>query len=63
MSKSFIYPIDVQYPHTMNVEDIKCYSLTEIARAKVNGQENALDQRGRKPNDSSTSSAVSSLQY
>ena len=33
----------------MNVEGIKCYSLTDIARAKVKGQENALDQRGRNP--------------
>ena len=39
MSESFIYPIDVKYPFTMNAEDIKCYSLTEIARAKVKGQE------------------------
>ena len=49
MSESFIYPIDVKYPYTMHVEDIKCYSLTEIERTKVKGQENALDQRGRNP--------------
>ena len=49
MSESLIHPTDVKYPFTMNAEDIKCYSLTEIARAKVKGQENALDQRGRNP--------------
>ena len=35
--------------YTMHVEDTKCYPLTDIARTKVKGQENALDQRGRNP--------------
>ena len=49
MSESFIHPTDVKYPFTDVIEDVKFYSLTEIARVIVTREENALDQRGRNP--------------
>ena len=49
MSESFIHPTDVRYPSTNNVEDVKCYSLTEIARMIARKAVNVLDQRGRNP--------------
>ena len=51
MSESFIHPSDVRYPFTDSMDDVKFYSLTEIARGIVcKGEEaNALDQRGRNP--------------
>ena len=51
MSESFINPTDIRYPFTDNMEDIKFYSLTEIARGIVcKGEEtNALDRSGRNP--------------
>jgi len=32
MSESFIHPTDIKYPFFHNAEDLKHYSLTEIAR-------------------------------
>ena len=49
MSESFVHPTDVKYPFTENVEHVKFYSLTRIARLIVRGEDNALDQRGRNP--------------
>ena len=49
MSESFVHPTDVKYPFTEDIEHVKFYSLTEIARLIVRGEENALDQRGRNP--------------
>ena len=49
MSESFIHPSDVRYHFTNNVEDVKCYSLTGIARMIGRRVVNALDQRGRNP--------------
>ena len=49
MSESFIHPSDVRYPFTNNVEDVKCYSLTGIARMIARRAVNVLDQRGRNP--------------
>ena len=49
MSESFIHPTDVRYPFTNNVEDVKCYSLTGIARMIARKAVNVLDQRGRNP--------------
>ena len=49
-SESFIHPTDVKYPFSGNIEDIKCYSLTEIARVTISKEEaNALDQKGKNP--------------
>ena len=49
MSESFVHPSNVKHPFTNNVDNIKFYSLTEIARAIICKTEeaNALDQRGR----------------
>ena len=50
MSESFIHPTDVKYPFTHdNMEDVKFYSVTEIARGIIcKGEEaNALDHEGR----------------
>ena len=51
MSESFIYPSDVRYPFTDNMDNVKFYSLTEIARGIIYKAEeaNILDQRGRNP--------------
>ena len=49
MSESFIHPTDLRYPFIDNTEDLKCYSLTEVARATVNEADNVLDYRGRNP--------------
>ena len=49
MSESFIHPTDVRYPFTDNMDNVKFYSLTEIARGKIIEEANALDQRGRNP--------------
>ena len=49
MSELLINPTDVRYPFTDNVEDVKFYSLTEIARVTVTREENSLDQRGKNP--------------
>ena len=46
MSESFIHPSDVRYPFTDSMDDVKFYSLTEIARGIIE-EANALDQRGR----------------
>ena len=47
MSESFIHPSDVKYPFFHNAEDLKCYSLTEVARATIKEADNVLDCRGR----------------
>jgi len=49
MSESFIHPTDIKYPFIDNTEDLKYYSLTEIARATVKEESNVLDYRGRNP--------------
>ena len=51
MSESFIHPSDVRYPLTDSMDDVKFYTLTEIARGIICKAEeaNALDQRGRNP--------------
>ena len=49
MSESFIHPSDVKYPFFHNAEDLKCYSLTEVARATIKEADNVLDCRGRNP--------------
>ena len=49
MSESFIHPTDVKYPFTDNMENVKLYSVTEIARVKVKGAANALDHGGKNP--------------
>ena len=46
MSESFIHPTDVRYPFTDNMDNVKFYSLTEIARGIIE-EANALDKRGR----------------
>ena len=48
MSESLIHPTDAKYPFTNNIEDVKFYSLTAIARSTVS-EEEALDHRGRNP--------------
>ena len=49
MSESFIHPDNVKYPFTYKTEDVKYYSLPEIAKVIVEKAANALDQRGRNP--------------
>jgi len=49
MSESFIHPSDVKYPFFHNAEDLKSYSLTEVARATIKEADNVLDCRGRNP--------------
>ena len=49
MSESFIHPTDIKYPFFDSTEDLKYYSLTEIAVATVKGADNVLDNRGRNP--------------
>ena len=49
MSESFIHPTDIKYPFIDNTEDLKYYSLTEIAIATVKEADNVLDNRGRNP--------------
>ena len=50
MSESFTHPTDVNYPFTHdNTENVKCYSLTGIARMIARRAVNVLDQRGRNP--------------
>ena len=49
MSESFIHPTDIKYPFFHNAEDLKYYSLSEIARATVEEEANVLDYRGRNP--------------
>ena len=49
MSESFIHPSDIKYPFIDNTEDLKYYSLTEVAGATVKGEANVLDYRGRNP--------------
>ena len=49
MSESFIHPTDVKYPFFDNTEDLKYYSLTEIAKATTMGDANVLDNTGRNP--------------
>ena len=49
MSESFIHPTDVKYPFTDNMENVKLYSVTEIARVEVKGAANALDHGGKNP--------------
>ena len=46
MSESFIHPTDVKYP---TKEDNKCYSLTAIARATVEGEAYVSDRSGWNP--------------
>ena len=48
MSESLVHPTDAKYPFTDNIEDVKFYSLTAIARSTVS-EEEALDHRGRNP--------------
>ena len=48
MSESLVHPTDAKYPFTDNIEDVKFYSLTAIARSIVS-EEEALDHRGRNP--------------
>jgi len=48
MSESFIHPTDIKYPFIDNTEDLKHYSLTEIASAIIKEADNVLDCRGRK---------------
>ena len=49
MSESFIHPTNVKYPFTDNIEDVKFYSLTEIASVTISKEANVLDQRGKNP--------------
>ena len=49
MSESFIHPTDIKYPFIDNAEDLKYYSLTEVARATVKEEANVLDYSGRNP--------------
>ena len=49
MCESFIHPTDVMYPFTDNIEGVKCYSLTEIAKMTVKGDTNVLDRSGLNP--------------
>jgi len=49
MSESFIHPTDIKYPFIDNTEDLKYYSLSEIARATIKEAYNVLDYRGRNP--------------
>ena len=49
MSESFIHPTDIKYPFFHNAEDLKSYSLTEVARATIKEADNVLDCRGRNP--------------
>jgi len=49
MSESFIHPSDIKYPFNANAEELKCYSLTEIASAIIDEADNVLDYRGRNP--------------
>ena len=49
MSESFIHPSDIKYPFFHNAEELKYYSLSEIARAIVAEADNVLDYRGRNP--------------
>ena len=46
MSESFVHPNDIKYPLIEHNEDLKYYSLTEIADATVKGANNVLDNRG-----------------
>jgi len=47
--QSYVLPIDVRYPFFHRAEDLKYYSLSEIARATVKGAANVLDCTGRNP--------------
>ena len=49
MSESFIHPTDIKYPFFDSSEDLKSYSLTEMARARVKEANNVLDNTGRNP--------------
>ena len=50
MSESFIHPTDVNYPFTHdNIDNVKGYSLTGIARMIARRAVNVLDQRGKNP--------------
>ena len=49
MSEAFIHPTSIKYPFTDYTEDLKCYSLTEVARATVAEADNVLDCSGRTP--------------
>ena len=49
MSESFIHPDYVKYPFMYKTEDVKYFSLPEIAKVIVEKAANALDQRGRNP--------------
>ena len=49
MCESFIHPTDIKYPVFDNTEDLKYYSLTEIAIATVKEADNVLDYSGRNP--------------
>ena len=49
MSESFIHPMDVKYPISDINGDVRCYSLTGVARMINKGATNVLDQRGRNP--------------
>jgi len=49
MSESFIHPSDIMYPFIDNTEDLKSFSLTEIAMATIKEADNVLDCRGRNP--------------
>ena len=48
MSESFIHPTDVKYPFTDKMEDVKFYSVTEIARGIIY-KGDALDRSGLNP--------------
>ena len=49
MSEAFIHPTSIKYPFTDYTKDLKCYSLTEVARATVAEADNVLDCSGRTP--------------
>ena len=49
MSESFIHPSNIKYPFFENTQDLKHYSLTEIAKATIMEKANVLDNRGQNP--------------
>jgi len=49
MSESFVHFTNIKYPFISDIENVKYYSLTEIAKAIVEQAANALDQEGRNP--------------
>ena len=50
MSEAFIHPTDINYPFTHdNTDNVKCYSLTGIARMIARRAGNVLDRNGLNP--------------